>query len=286
MASAQTLEYKDFISNHILPAPQSVFEKFRSAGMNPVNHSLTASEKQKVEQVFSQLPALHVRILKEHLHSISFMDNMPNTALTSPVETDAGGKMYNIVIRAEILNETISQWATWKENSYYENSEELPYEVVVEAGYLDAVLYVLLHEASHVVDEVLNITPHFDADNNLISSTTNFVEGIWSEFNVPRDELLSPILKETRFRSGKIMSISATIDVYKALTDTPFVSLYSMASWFEDLAEAVTIYHLTVKMKQPYKIKVKHNNELHVVYEPLMNSRVKERLNQLKIFYY
>lgn len=100
MASAQTLEDKDFISNRILPAPQSVLDKFRSAGMNPVTHSLTASEKQMVEQAFSQLPALHVRILKEHLHSISFMDKMPNTALTSPVETDVGGKMYNIVIRA------------------------------------------------------------------------------------------------------------------------------------------------------------------------------------------
>jgi hypothetical protein len=33
-----------------------------------------------------------------------------------------------------------------------------------------------------------------------------------------------------------------------------------MASWFEDLAELVTIYHLTQKMNQPFRVVVKKNN--------------------------
>ena len=33
-----------------------------------------------------------------------------------------------------------------------------------------------------------------------------------------------------------------------------------MASWFEDLAELVTIYHLTQKMNQPFRVVVRKNN--------------------------
>lgn len=98
-------------------APESVFENFREAGMKPVNHKLTPTEKEKVNQAFTLLPPLHQRILKQHLQSISFMDNMPNTALTSPVDTSGAMKMFNITFRASLLDENISQWATWKEIS-------------------------------------------------------------------------------------------------------------------------------------------------------------------------
>jgi hypothetical protein len=33
-----------------------------------------------------------------------------------------------------------------------------------------------------------------------------------------------------------------------------------MASWFEDLTEPVTIYHLTQKMNQPFQVVVRKNN--------------------------
>lgn len=71
---------------------------------------------------------MHEKVLKDHLHSISFMDNMPNTALTSPVETAGVEKMFNITFRAAILNESISEWATWKENTCYVKSESNDYE--------------------------------------------------------------------------------------------------------------------------------------------------------------
>jgi hypothetical protein len=111
---AQTLEsqYYTGLVGRIQPAPEKVFSKFREAGMHPVNHVPTDKETDKVEKAFAMRTSLHRKILKEHLHSISFMDNMPNTALTSPVETGDSTKKFNITFRAEIMNETISQWAT------------------------------------------------------------------------------------------------------------------------------------------------------------------------------
>lgn len=266
------------------PAPDSVFSKFRAAGMEPVNHILTVAEKEKLSKAFSVLPPLHQKILKARLHSISFMDNMPNTALTSPVETSGPVKMFNITFRAEILNETISEWATWKENTCYVNSENDNYQVVIDAGNLDAIVYVLLHEATHVVDAVLNITPHPD-ETDLIVAPTPFTTDVWNAINKPLDKATSALLETTRFRSGKPTVISYAHDVYNALRETPFVSLYSVASWHEDLAEIVTIYHLTQKMHQPYKITVKKNGVNLFTYEPFSNKRVIKRKSALSVFY-
>lgn len=266
------------------PAPDSVFSKFRAAGMKPVNHILTVAEKEKLSKAFSVLPPLHQKILKEHLHSISFMDNMPNTALTSPVETSGPVKMFNITCRAEILNETISEWATWKENTCYVNSENDNYQVVIDAGNLDAIVYVLLHEATHVIDAVVNITPHPD-ESGVSAASTPFTTDVWNAINKPLDKATSALLETTRFRNGKPVVISSARDVYKALWETPFVSLYSMASWHEDLAEIVTIYHLTQKMHQPYKITVKKNGITIFTYEPFSNKRVKRRKSALNVFY-
>ena len=266
------------------PAPESVFRKFRQAGMKPVNHILTATEKEKVDKVFSFLPPLHQKVLKEHLHSISFMDGMPNTALTSPVETEGSAKMFNITFRAEILNQTISQWATWKENTCYVPSEKNQYQVVIDAGNLEAIVYVLLHEATHVADAVLDITPHPD-DLEADFTATDFTADVWDKMNTPNQKATSTLLETTRFRSGKQLPISSAPDVYKALQETPFASLYSMASWHEDLAELLTIYHLTAKMNQPYKIAVKKNGATVFAYEPFINKQVARRQNMLAMFY-
>ena len=273
------------LSDRIQISPESVFSKFRSAGMKPVNHVLTNPEKEKVEKAFSVLPPLYQDILKEHLHSISFMDNMPNTALTSPVETTDSKEKFNITFRAEILYETISEWATWKENTgYLKTNDSEDYHISVEAGEMDAIIYVLLHEATHVVDAVLKITPHPE-NNEALIQPTQFTRNIWDAINMPVQEFIIPLLETTRFRSGKPISISQAAEVYKALLHTPFVSLYGMASWHEDLAEIATIYHLVEKLHQTFRISVKKNDKEIYRYEPLKNELVIKRLPQMANFY-
>lgn len=284
--NAQRLDSLSFfrLTERIQPAPEAVFSKFRDAGMNPVTHFLSEIEQKKVDQAFSILPPLHQKILKEHLHSISFMDNMPNTALTSPIETPETTKMFNITFRAEIINETISKWASWKENTYYVSTENKAYEVEVDAGDLDALVYVLLHEATHIVNAVVNITPNTD-DMDLAVIPTSFTSGIWNTMNQPKKKATNGLLEKTRFRSGKPLPISSTPEIYKALQRSPFASLYSMASWHEDIAELVTIYHLTEKMNQPYKVLVRKNGVTVSIYEPFANKRVAKRQATLQLFY-
>jgi len=271
-------------SKRVSIAPESVFKMFREAGMDPVNHELTDIEKEKVENAFAMLPGLHKKILRKHLQSISFMDNMPNSALTSPVESRDATKRFNITFRANVLNETISEWATWKENTCYNDSAGSGYQIKVLAGDFDAFLYLLLHEATHIVDAVLQLTPH-PADKADHVLATPFTNGIWHKLLIPSEIYSDTILEKTRFRSGNAVSIKLAPAIYRRLKNTPFASLYGMASWQEDIAELETIYHLTSKLKQPFYLIVIDNNTEIMRFEPMKNLLVKRRLKQLKVFY-
>lgn len=271
-------------SKRIHIAPESVFNMFREAGMKPVNHNLTSADKKKVSRAFALLPPLHQRILKQHLQSISFMDNMPNTALTSPVHSGSRIKMFNITFRASLLGENISQWATWKENTCFKPADHGDFKVRVEGGEMDAIVYVLLHEATHIVDAVTKITPNF-TDNDSIVKPTPFTQGIWRKANLPEEAYIDTLLERTRFRSGQPVAISLAQEVYQKLSKTPFPSLYGMAAWSEDIAELTTIYHLTAILKQPFYVIVTRDNVELTRFEPIKNELVKQRLIHIAQFY-
>lgn len=250
-AQKVTSPNENSLPQRIKIAPESVFKMFREAGMQPVNRALNTADQQKVSNAFSLLPPLHQQILKKHLLSISFMENMPNTALTSPVDLVGGTKMFNITFRGSLLDENISEWATWKENTSFKPAEGDHYKVRVEGGKMDAVIYVLLHEATHIVDAVMNITPH-PADVKAVVEPTPFTKDIWRLSNVTADPYIDSLLEQTRFRSGKPVPISLAPEVYAKLSKTPFSSLYATAAWSEDIAEIASIYHMTTKLKQPF----------------------------------
>jgi len=265
-------------------APESVFKMFREAGMQPANYALTKAQEAKVRHAFSVLPPLHQRILAKHLKSISFMDNMPNTALTSLLDSAGGVKAFNITFRAGLLDETISQWATWKENSCFKAADSAGYRVRVEAGQLDALIYVLMHEATHVVDVVTGITPHFTRKDEIVKPTA-FTQGIWRTATLPENRHIDSLLEKTRFRSGQPLAIQLAPQVYKKLSETPFPSLYGMAAWSEDIAELTTIYHLTKKLNQPFHVVVTKGDVELARFEPMKNALVRRRLKHLGIFY-
>jgi hypothetical protein len=277
--SAQNIKNEEdtFYKGRVLKAPESIFKKFIEAGMQPTNHELTVAEQAKIDKAFSILPPLHKKILKEHLLSISFMDNMPNTALTSTLKTADSTKQFNITFRAGILNETISEWATWKEKSAFDDSANPTMEIQIDAGKLDAIQYVLLHEATHVADAVLGLTPHAEKVESLVAHTA-FTKNIWRLFNKPASEFTDSLLENTRFRSGKVQPIASAPDIYNAFKKTPFPSLYGMASWYEDAAELISIYHLTQKLNQPFTVYVKDKNKVIATFEPMKNKLVKRRV--------
>lgn len=263
-----------------------VLQTFREAGMAPRSHSLTAAERRLVARALAALPAAHQRVLKERLRRLSFLDNMPNTALTSTVES-APSPLFDITIRAAILSQTASQWLTEKERTCFQANDST-LQVFIEAGLRPALDYVLLHEATHVVDASLKINPAYSATGQLLDSAAAkpFTAGIWQDRTRPVPSLRHALLEQISFRrGGKVLPITEAAQVYAALARTPFVSLYGSAAWTEDLAEYVTVYHFTHQLQQPFRIVLRRKGQEILRYEPMKSTLVARRAKHMKRFY-
>lgn len=274
------------LESRIGETPAAVLKAFKDAGAKPTAHVLTAAERQKVGKAFAALPPLSRRILRERLRSFSFLDRMPNTALTSTVNPDEPYKLFDIAIRAGILNQDVSDFLTQKERTCFETGNS-SLNVYIQGGTLDAIVYVLLHEATHIVDGSLQFTPKIRPGDRLEeSSPTSFTKDVWSGRTTLAPQYRNTLLESIRFYAGgKVLSVDQAEAVYKALSRTPFVSLYGSNNWHDDFAEVVAWYHLTEKLKQPYRIEIRNKRQVIFVYEPMKSRLVRSRFDQMKKFY-
>lgn len=255
--------------------------------MSPVAHELSETERRKFLSAFTALPPLHRHILTERLRSVSFLDNMPNTALTSTVNPGEPYRLFDVTIRANILDDNVSEWLTEKERTCFETKDAL-LNVFIEAGEFDAIAYVLLHEATHIVDASLGITPPIRPDGQTVddSAVNEFTAGIWLERSDPFPRFQHRPLEEIHFRNNeKVFPMEQAVTVYESLQRTPFVSLYGSCNWFEDLAEFVSVYHFTEKLGQPFRIVVRNDDEVVFSYEPMKSKLVKARIGAMDRFY-
>ena len=275
------------LATRVKRAMPETFESFRAAGMHPREHSLTASEQKVIADAFAGLPHLYQVVLRDHLHSISFMDDMPNTALTSPLNINDSFRLYNITFRAGILHETVTEWLTWKERTCF-NTADSDLSISVKGGNVSALSYVLMHEATHVLDLSLNIL-RSDKPNSVANSTftgNNFVKGAWMSHRQTDPLLNDTLFLKNRFHNGgAVLPAAMAVQVYKSLRNSPFVSLYSTSSWNEDLAEYLSVYHLTQVQKQPFQILVYKKGKEIFRYEPMTSELVKSRADIVREFY-
>jgi hypothetical protein len=177
----------------------------------------------------------------------------------------------------------VSEFLTAKERTCFDFSGT-DRTVVVEAGALDAIVYVLLHEATHMVDGAMGLTPRQDApqavDANLLTT------GVWTDRLTMARAYASPLLEGVAYRrGGRPLPASDAQKVYGALQRTPFASLYGSSNWHDDVAELAAWHHLTSHMGQPYRIVVRERGQDVLVYEPMASPLVQRRLRFLAPMY-
>jgi hypothetical protein len=219
----------EVLMGRVGPPSEMAVDEFKKAGMEEVRaHVLTAPERAKVEAALASLPALNRHVLEKRLHTLAFVDGIPGegTGLTSP---DAKTGLYDITLRTSILDEQLSTFLTIKERRVFIDDGS-GITVMVKGTGTDALTYVLLHESTHVVDKSCGITadPH-----------SPFVAGIWTSQKEMVPRLASSVAATTYFRGGQPIGFGRAANVYDALAQTPFVSLYATATDQEDLAELV-----------------------------------------------
>ena len=276
------------LDSRIRETPTAILKMFDDVGTAPPTpHVLTEEERRKLSAAFATFPPLHRRVLSERLRSVSFLDGMPNTALTSTVNPDEPFRLFDITIRAAILHQTVSEWLTEKERSCFDSTGSA-LSVSIEAGKRDAIVYALLHEATHIVDASLAMTsnlPFGEQPAGGIPPTT-FTRGVWTERTLPAPSYRDPLRELVRFYAGgNTLPIAQAVSVYESLRRTPFASLYGSSNRYDDLAEYVTIYHWTATLKQPYRIVIRKEGKAVFSYEPMKSNLVRDRVDQMKQFY-
>jgi hypothetical protein len=279
------------LDSRVKATPAPVLAMLQEPGRPaPTAHVLTEAERLKLHAAIVAMPPLHRRVLRERLRTLSFLDGMPNTALTSTVNPEEPYRLFDITINAAILRQNISEWLTQKEQTCFDAAGS-PLSVSVDAGTrLDALVYVLLHEATHVVDMCLRITPEIPRDGQSGGGGEvhhgAFTDGVWSAPSVPVPRYRDPLRESVQFYAARgPLPIDRAEAVYASLRRTPFASLYGGRHWADDLAEYVTVFHLTEKLGQPFRIVIRKESREVFAYEPMKSDLVRGRVGQMKRFY-
>jgi hypothetical protein len=98
------------LESRVRETPAAVLKMIEENGQAPPTaHTLTEAERRTLSAAFAAFPHLHRRILSERLRSVSFLDGMPNTALTSTVNPGEPYRLFDITIRAAILRQNASE---------------------------------------------------------------------------------------------------------------------------------------------------------------------------------
>lgn len=219
---------------HLGAPSRKALGTFKRAGMKDVRpHILSASELEKVNAAFASLPVLNRHVLEIRLRHLAFVDGIrgEGTGLTSRV---SGTGLYDITLRASILEESLSTFLTNKERRVFTDEGDR-FKVEIQGTGADALTYVLLHESTHVVDMSCGITA---------KPGSRFVAGIWTGERTLVSSLASSASAMTIFRGAVPISVDQAASVYNALAETPFVSLYATASASEDFAELVSWHQI------------------------------------------
>jgi len=255
------------------------------SGYNPDQNDLII-----IGNSINLLPGNIRKILNSHLVGIYFINDFLGSGLTDWITDEKGNFYCYMVINPVSLKADLSDYITQKEATCFKNDSET-IKISIDCGreHKDF-LYILLHESVHVVDYVTYITPYVEDAvlpfRGEIPDSTPFTEKIWEGYDRPvQDFAMRKQITFYGLNKGPKISITDAVKLYKDLSETPFVSLYSTMNWAEDSAEFLTFYHLSAVMGKPYKINVFNKNTHLYSCEPMSNPLVKKRIGTINFFY-
>jgi hypothetical protein len=265
--------HQDSLEDRVSSAPEGLLKRFSNELNVPLSaHTVTPAERVILVNALAQLTSFQREVLQNRLHAIYFIDGLPNNALTFPDGGSTAEPMYSIAVRARALHETVSELVTRKERTPFDSAGS-EVSVTVDGGTLNAIVYVLLHEATHIVLFAVGATP----DPAHPSGNHPLIRGIWRDGLTPVDEYGPPILMGIFWRTGRVMPVTLAGHLYDALGRTPFISVYATCDSHDDLAELVAWTQLTERLHQPYRILISKGANVVRVIEPAQSNLVQAR---------
>tara|TARA_R100000501_G_scaffold1440_2_gene4307 strand:- start:46075 stop:47103 length:1029 start_codon:yes stop_codon:yes gene_type:complete len=241
----------------------AVMDIFSGAGASAFSvHDLTEDELILVEKALGKLPRLHRDVLRRHLRRLSFLDLQPGagSALTSRAGLDDASMQFDITLRASLLDESLAKFLNDKESRLFADDDS-GFSVEFDAGQSDALTYILLHEANHIVDQVIALT----AD-----TAGPFRSKVWKDLRAIAPPHDASLAAKNPFRRARPIPLRYAPAYYESLANSPFVSFYATAAATEDVAELFAWQQLASRFDQSLTITIRDNQRLILHrYEPL-----------------
>lgn len=254
----------------------------------PTPYDPTDADRGRLRDAVALLTPLHRRVLAGRLRGIYFLENMPCSAIVLPSDPADGHALYDVAIDASVLPLGASEWLTRRDRTCFDAAGSALRVEFDLGGDVSALAYVLLHEATHIVDLCEGITPEVLPGGRAAPPGRHgpFTAGVWSEPWLPapryRDEARACVLF---YAAPPRVPVARAEAVYASLGRTPFASLYAARNWRDDLAEYATLYHLTEVLKHPYRIVIRDGEREVFAYEPMKADLVRGRAAVMRRFY-
>ncbi|MBS1191727.1 MAG: hypothetical protein H6R10_3519 [Rhodocyclaceae bacterium] len=221
----------------------------------------------------SEIPAPVKAKLEPCLLGVFLATGIGASAITDVVASSSGVLLGCVVaIDVDAFRERkANEWATWKENTPFHAVPGTQLAATIApAGENDrktALQFLLLHEFGHVLTAGKDLAPEWwlaagelkgrDAYRFLPLSWDMNPEGAI----VPQPDEDFPLRSKVMFYQAPQLSGDQMLDVYPALEQTSFPTLYAATSIHEDFAECFATYVHTVLLGKPYQVDIFRNGQ-------------------------
>jgi hypothetical protein len=225
-----------------------------------------------VRQALAELPPQVRGPLAIRLAGIYFIEDIGTTGYIDQIVDASGNAVAGfIVLDPSTLNRSANAWATWKESTPFRTAPGIRLEVLIESEPQDnrknAIQYILLHELGHIFAIGGTVHPSWTAPpENVKPADYPYFLLAWTQSPDRRGYVSLfddkfPQRKDIAYYSASPrLDASQMLDVYAALEQTSFATLYSATNPFDDFAEAFASYVHVELMGKPWEIRI-HRDE-------------------------
>ena len=255
------------------------------------NYSLLVLEDKErsiLKEYLDLLPENYLDVFKERLLGIYVVDNFLGSGMADYVISKEGLIYTILVLNPYLFSTSLSEMLTYKENTIYKTETgDIKANIKLSGNFL-GLLYILLHEGTHILDYALRISPYVEPGmaqfQEAKKNSSPFSEETWDDYDKPKPGFQASYQGRISFYSEdenvKVPRKEAK-QVYEELAGLPFVSVYSYSNWAEDLAEYAAFYILTQTQGLDYSINVVENGQTMFTLRPFDNPKVRARAANL-----
>jgi hypothetical protein len=265
----------------------------KSVGIKNTNykaHALSPEETAMFGEYLKLLPDRYRTTFSNKLMAVYFVDNFSGAGLTDWLVNENGDFYYYTVLNSALLSESLDDWLTYRENSFFTPGSEFSIRVRTGTDF-KAFMYGFLHEGGHIVDIEYHVTPYIDPPHKKFikqeGEVSDFTRGVWEGQKTPVAQYKfnnQDTLNVYGIFNRELAPASAMETMFLQLNKTPFVSFYAGTAWYEDFADLITYHHLQKNLGGSIRLELYKEGKLVKRSLPTRRKNSSERKKLIKSF--